>query len=98
MSEQPNIIFVITDQYRGDCLSGTGHETVRTPNLDMLGRKGAVFRRAYSSCPSCIAARASIFTGLSPPVSLSLDQVRTTGYDNAARDPIPGGSGPGGFM
>ena len=64
--ERPNIIFVIADQWRGDCLGVTGHPVVETPNLDMVARRGVVFSAAYSSCPSCIAARASIFTGLSP--------------------------------
>ncbi|MFW5799078.1 MAG: sulfatase-like hydrolase/transferase, partial [Planctomycetota bacterium] len=61
-----NIIFILTDQWRGDCLSVTGHPDVDTPNLDELARQGTVFTSAYSSCPSCIAARTSIFTGLAP--------------------------------
>ncbi len=64
--EQPNILFIITDQWRGDCLSVTGHPVVETPNIDELARCGVVFTSAFSPCPSCIAARASIFTGLSP--------------------------------
>ncbi len=64
--QRPNILFVFTDQWRGDCLSVTGHPTVETPNLDELARYGAVFTSAFSPCPSCIAARASLFTGLSP--------------------------------
>ncbi len=63
---QPNIILIIADQWRGDCLSVTGHTGVDTPNLDSLARQGSVFNHAYSSCPSCIAARASLFTGLAP--------------------------------
>ena len=35
MSQKPNILFIIADQYRGDCLSITGHPVVRTPNLDI---------------------------------------------------------------
>ncbi len=66
MSEQPNILFIFTDQWRGDCLSITGHPVVETPNLDELARGGTVFTSAFSPCPSCIAARASLFTGLSP--------------------------------
>lgn len=62
----PNIVFIITDQMRGDCLSVSGHPVVETPNLDMLARKGVNFTASYSACPSCIAARASIFTGLRP--------------------------------
>ena len=63
---KPNILFIITDQWRGDCLSITGHPVVETPNLDMVAQQGIIFTHAYSSCPSCIAARASIFAGLSP--------------------------------
>jgi arylsulfatase len=64
--QRPNILFVFTDQWRGDCLSVTGHPVVETPNLDEIARCGAVFTSAFSPCPSCIAARASLFTGLSP--------------------------------
>jgi len=64
--ERPNIIFILTDQMRGDCLSVTGHPVVRTPNIDSLAQRGMAFTSAYSPCPSCIAARASIWTGLSP--------------------------------
>lgn len=63
---RPNILFVIADQWRGDCLSITGHPVVETPNLDMVARRGIVFTSAFSSCPSCVAARASLFTGLAP--------------------------------
>jgi len=63
---KPNIVFIITDQMRGDCMSCAGHPVVETPNLDMLAAHGTLFTASYSSCPSCIAARASIFTGLSP--------------------------------
>jgi len=63
---RPNIVFILTDQMRGDCLSASGHPVVETPNLDMLAAKGTNFTASYSCCPSCIAARASMFTGLRP--------------------------------
>ena len=62
----PNIVFILTDQMRGDCLGILGHPTVRTPNLDRMASGGTVFTAAYSACPSCVAARASIFTGQRP--------------------------------
>jgi len=61
-----NIVFILLDQMRWDCLGIVGHPVVETPNLDRLGRRGTVFTSAYSTCPSCIAARASIMTGLTP--------------------------------
>src|SRR6185503_9578535 len=57
------------DQMRGDCLSAVGHPVVRTPALDRLAREGALFRRAYTTCPSCIPARFSLLTGLYPSTS-----------------------------
>jgi arylsulfatase len=66
---KPDILFLMPDQMRGDCLSVLGHPVVRTPALDKLAQEGALFRRAYSTCPSCIPARASLLTGLFPSTS-----------------------------
>ncbi len=62
--KQPNIILIMTDQLRGDCLGYAGHPDVKTPYLDTLAAKGVSFDRAYSACPSCIAARAALHTGM----------------------------------
>ncbi len=64
--ERPNILLMMTDQQRGDCLGVDGHPAVRTPNLDRIAHEGARFRHAYSSTPSCTPARACILTGQSP--------------------------------
>lgn len=56
---------IMTDQLRGDCLGIAGHPDVKTPYLDTLASKGVVFDNAYSACPSCIAARAALHTGMS---------------------------------
>ncbi len=66
MAADVNILLILCDQYRGDCLSITGHPVVKTPNLDDIGRNAVVFTSAFTSCPSCIGARASLFTGLYP--------------------------------
>ncbi len=67
--EKPDILFLMPDEMRGDCLSVVGHPAVRTPHLDKLAREGAVFRRGYSTCPSCIPARHALLTGLFPATS-----------------------------
>ncbi len=64
--QRSNIILIMADQMRGDCMSHVGHPVVSTPNLDELANNGVSFTSAYSSCPTCIASRASLFTGLSP--------------------------------
>lgn len=64
--DRPNILFIMADQHRGDCLRADGNSYIRTPNLDTIAREGARFRNAYTSTPSCVPARAAILTGLSP--------------------------------
>ena len=54
------------DQMRGDCLGIDGHPDVKTPYLDTLAADGMLFENAYSACPSCIPARASLFCGKTP--------------------------------
>ncbi len=63
---RPNLLFLMADQFRGDCVGADGNRAIFTPNLDRLAAEGARFRCAYSSMPSCTPARATILTGLSP--------------------------------
>ncbi len=66
---RPDILLLMPDQMRGDCLSALGRPGLRTPQLDALVRDGTLFRRAYSTVPSCIPARYSLLTGLYPQTS-----------------------------
>ncbi len=63
---RPNILLILTDQQRGDCLGIEGHPVLQTPNLDWLARSGTRFRRGYSECPSCIPARRVLMSGQAP--------------------------------
>ena len=62
---KPNVVPIVVDQMRGDCLFHLGHPVVGTPWLDHLARDGVSCTRAYSAVPNCIAARAALLTGLS---------------------------------
>ena len=61
---RPNVIFLLTDQMRGDALGADGNPCVQTPNLDFLAARGTRFRHAYSATPSCLPARATLWTGM----------------------------------
>jgi len=63
---KPNILFLMTDQHRADCLGCDGNPVIKTPSLDRIAREGVRFTHAYSSTPTCTPARAAILTGLSP--------------------------------
>ncbi len=64
--QKPNILFLMTDQQRGDCLGCAGNSVIKTPHLDSIAKEGVFFSNAYSSTPSCTPARSAILTGLSP--------------------------------
>ncbi len=61
--QRPNIIFINTDQQRGDCLGVEGHPVLLTPNMDGIAAAGVRFTHFYSGCPSCIATRRSMLSG-----------------------------------
>lgn len=62
---QPNIVLICVDQWRGDALSAAGHPVVRTPYLDDLAGQGTRFARGYYATPTCVPARVALMTGQS---------------------------------
>jgi arylsulfatase A-like enzyme len=66
LPQQPNIVLFVTEQHRGDCLGIEGHPVLMTPNMDAIAGSGVRFAHAYSSCPTCIAARRSLLSGQYP--------------------------------
>jgi len=60
---RPNIVFVFPDQHRNCSWPGGGDPQVKTPNLDVMAREGAVFTHCISNHPLCSPYRASLLTG-----------------------------------
>ena len=46
-AERPNIVFIVTDDQRWDCMSCAGHPFLKTPNMDRIAREGAYFENMY---------------------------------------------------
>ena len=42
VASPPNILFMMTDQHRGDVLGVAGNSQAKTPNLDRLAQQGVV--------------------------------------------------------
>jgi arylsulfatase A-like enzyme len=63
-----NILFLMADEYRHDCLGVAGHSIVKTPNFDRLASEGVRFTQAYVASPVCSPSRATLFTGRYPQV------------------------------
>lgn len=65
MTQKPNIILIMADQFRYDAIQSHDNPYLTTPTFDMMISQGTDFRQAYSATPTCIPARASLLTGLS---------------------------------
>lgn len=63
MASKPNILFIMTDQLRYDCIAANGNSIIQTPNLDRLAAQSANFSHAYVQSPVCTPSRACFFTG-----------------------------------
>lgn len=61
---RPNVLLIVVDQWRADCLSVLGTPHPKTPNIDRLCREGITFRNHVTTTVPCGPARASLLTGL----------------------------------
>jgi len=84
MSEQPNILVIVTDQQRQDHLGCYGNAAIRTPCLDKLALEGVRFDRHYVNNPLCMPGRATLFTGMTPRGHT----VRTNGINLPRTTPV----------
>jgi len=65
MPGKPNIVFITSDQQRGDCYGFEGRR-IKTPHLDHMARAGTRFSACITPNLVCQPSRASILTGLLP--------------------------------
>jgi len=67
-ANKPNIVLIITDHHAWYRHQRPGEFEFSTPAFDRFCRQGVRFDRAYSVCPLCSPARASMMTGVYPSV------------------------------
>jgi arylsulfatase A-like enzyme len=86
---RPNIVMLFADDHRYESVGIHGNPQVRTPNLDALGQRGAVFDGAHCQGGMhgaiCVPSRASLMTGRN--IFASSDD--PTGHDTIATNTIP---------
>lgn len=63
---RPNVLWIMADELRFDCLGANGNGLIRTPNLDHLAARSANFQRGFVQSPVCVPSRISYFTGRYP--------------------------------
>jgi membrane-anchored protein YejM (alkaline phosphatase superfamily) len=57
MASRPNIVVLMVDQLSARALHAYGHNVVKTPNIDSIAKRGAVFENCYTNFPLCAPAR-----------------------------------------
>ncbi len=63
---RPNVLYLLTDQWRASATGYAGDANVKTPHLDRLAAESVNFRNAVSVCPVCTPHRAALLTGRYP--------------------------------
>lgn len=62
----PNILWIMTDEQRTDSLGCYGGRLARTPNIDAIAKRGVIFSNAVTPAPVCVPARTTLLTGSYP--------------------------------
>lgn len=63
-SGKPNILVIIVDQHRADCIGAYGNREVRTPHIDALTRDGVRYENCFCAFPVCTPSRYTMFSGM----------------------------------
>ncbi|MHA7987624.1 sulfatase family protein [Rathayibacter sp. CAU 1779] len=63
---RPNVLVILTDEWRAQATGYAGDENAATPRLDALAGESLNFTNAVSGSPVCCPARASLLTGRYP--------------------------------
>lgn len=58
-----NLLYIFTDQHNPTISGAYGNPYCKTPNIDALAEGGTRFDSAFTNCPLCCPARASLATG-----------------------------------
>jgi arylsulfatase A-like enzyme len=62
-SAKPNIVFIMSDDHAYQAVSAYNDKLIQTPNIDRIGKEGAVMRNAFVTNSICSPSRAVILTG-----------------------------------
>ncbi|CAN5834054.1 hypothetical protein BH23PLA1_BH23PLA1_13660 [soil metagenome] len=62
-ADQPNILFIFTDDHAYQAVSAYGSRINQTPNIDRLARDGMLFGNCFVTNSICGPSRATILTG-----------------------------------
>ncbi|WP_017257334.1 sulfatase family protein [Pedobacter arcticus] len=79
ISEKPNLLIIINDQWRGEAVGYEGKEPVKTPNLDAFAKESFVSKQMVTNYPLCSPSRAMLFSGRYPLKNKVFSNVNSRG-------------------
>lgn len=65
-NQQPNIVFILSDDQSWPDYSFMGDENIETPRIDQFAKESLTFTKGYVPTPLCSPSLATIITGLYP--------------------------------
>ena len=74
--EQPNIIFIMSDDHAFQAVSAYGHNLNNTPNIDRIAEEGAIFNKGFVTNSICAPSRAVMLTGKHSFVNGKVDNIQ----------------------
>jgi arylsulfatase A-like enzyme len=63
---KPNIVLILTDQWRAQAFGYAGDPNVQTPHIDALAARSLNFTNTVATCPVCTPSRSVLLTGRYP--------------------------------
>ncbi|MEO5802525.1 MAG: sulfatase [Verrucomicrobiota bacterium] len=63
LPEQPNILFIMSDDHAAHAISAYGSKINKTPNIDRIAKEGMRFSNCFVVNSICTPSRAAILTG-----------------------------------
>lgn len=73
-TRRPNVLFIAVDDLK-PAIAAAGDKHAKTPHIDGLAKRGAVFTRAYCQQAVCSPSRSSLLTGRRPDTTRVYDLV-----------------------
>ncbi|MDX1285087.1 MAG: sulfatase [Draconibacterium sp.] len=61
--EQPNILFIMSDDHAFQAISAYNSALIQTPNIDKIANEGILYNKAFVTNSICAPSRAVILTG-----------------------------------
>ncbi len=85
---EKNILLILCDQLSASALESYGNPFNDAPNIKSLADNGVVIENAYTTCPLCQPARASLWTSLYPHQTGVLSNLPDQGFKGISNDTV----------